>query len=542
MVVKPSFLVSAPSDDADDDQINPFLNRTSGRGQSVGEICKRGIVALTLFPFRCLLITGVLLVGYTVAHLASLGVSQDRFHPLKGSPLRGWRAAILEVVFAGRHVLLWAFGFIGIKVKGRPASKEEAPIIVANHVSGLIEGMFLLRCATMAEAHYIMNPVLGPIMKCTAAIAVDRNDPDSRHNAKEAIVNRATMPGWPQTLVFPEGTCTNGNALVQFKLGAFTPGLPVQPVLFRYTSKTYDPSFTFPRSSGGYLLGMLLQLYNPMEVEYLPVYVPNESEKQSPVIYAAGVQKKMAEALGVPATKHAAEDVALCSAAQRLHLPLKTGLVQWQAVTENLTQMRYRDASQLLKTFSKMDKEGKGRLDFKAFSSAMKALVAQNRIEEESAGDKTPSNASDGERTNIEYSTEDLWHLFKLLDVSGDGYVDFREYLCGVAVLNGRGQDEEVASLKFAFECLSKGEAHFTKAQLTELICRAVPGLEQEHLEKYFTEADCDKNGLLSRDEFISFAIKHREDLGLQARNLLPGFPELAPTSKMGGSPSPTTR
>ena len=25
---------------------------------------------------------------------------------------------------------------------------------------------------------------------------------------------------WPQTLVFPEGTCTNGNALVQFKLGA----------------------------------------------------------------------------------------------------------------------------------------------------------------------------------------------------------------------------------------------------------------------------------------------------------------------------------
>ena len=26
---------------------------------------------------------------------------------------------------------------------------------------------------------------------------------------------------WPQMLIFPEGTCTNGQALIKFKSGAF---------------------------------------------------------------------------------------------------------------------------------------------------------------------------------------------------------------------------------------------------------------------------------------------------------------------------------
>jgi hypothetical protein len=29
------------------------------------------------------------------------------------------------------------------------------------------------------------------------------------------------VPVWPQVLLFPEGTCTNGKALIKFKSGAF---------------------------------------------------------------------------------------------------------------------------------------------------------------------------------------------------------------------------------------------------------------------------------------------------------------------------------
>eukprot|EP00971_Amphidinium_carterae_P132305 2620652-Amphidinium_carterae.1 len=52
----------------------------------------------------------------------------------------------------------------------------------------------------MAEAHYITNPVLGPIMKGTSAIAVDRQKPDSRHFANQAEVALRLRVGVPSNL------------------------------------------------------------------------------------------------------------------------------------------------------------------------------------------------------------------------------------------------------------------------------------------------------------------------------------------------------
>ena len=39
--------------------------------------------------------------------------------------------------------------------------------------------------------------------------------------------------GWPQLMIFPEGSTSNRKALMSFKPGAFVPGKPVQPVLIR---------------------------------------------------------------------------------------------------------------------------------------------------------------------------------------------------------------------------------------------------------------------------------------------------------------------
>lgn len=48
------------------------------------------------------------------------------------------------------------------------------------------------------------------------------------------------------------------------------------------------------------LLWMCLsKLYTRLEVEFLPVYIPNEEEKADPNLYADNVRKVMAEALGV---------------------------------------------------------------------------------------------------------------------------------------------------------------------------------------------------------------------------------------------------
>ena len=61
-------------------------------------------------------------------------------------------------------------------------------------------------------------------------IFVDRNDPDSRKKCIDEINRRAkdSESCWPQILIFPEGATHNGETLLQFKKGAFIPGLPVQ--------------------------------------------------------------------------------------------------------------------------------------------------------------------------------------------------------------------------------------------------------------------------------------------------------------------------
>ena len=42
--------------------------------------------------------------------------------------------------------------------------------------------------------------------------------------------------GWPQLLIFPEGTTTNGQALVRFRTGAFSTGHSIQPLCIRRLS------------------------------------------------------------------------------------------------------------------------------------------------------------------------------------------------------------------------------------------------------------------------------------------------------------------
>ena len=61
-------------------------------------------------------------------------------------------------------------------------------------------------------------------------IFVDRFDPDSRKRCTAEIICRAKGVdiGWTKTLIFPEATTINREVLLQFKKGAFLPGLPVQ--------------------------------------------------------------------------------------------------------------------------------------------------------------------------------------------------------------------------------------------------------------------------------------------------------------------------
>ena len=63
-----------------------------------------------------------------------------------------------------------------------------------------------------------------------------RRSPETRKRALKEICDRARSTDnlLPQLFLCPEGTNTNRKALIQFKVGAFAPGVPVQPVLIKY--------------------------------------------------------------------------------------------------------------------------------------------------------------------------------------------------------------------------------------------------------------------------------------------------------------------
>lgn len=125
----------------------------------------------------------------------------------------------------------------------------------------------------------------------------------------EMICERARSPdnNLPQLFLCPEGTNTNRKVLIQFKVGAFAPGVPVQPVLIRYPgTERVDPITWTYNQSHSYKFSVWYLLANPInrvEVEFLPVYTPNVEEVSKAEVYAKNVQKLMAEALEIQATE-----------------------------------------------------------------------------------------------------------------------------------------------------------------------------------------------------------------------------------------------
>ena len=85
------------------------------------------------------------------------------------------------------------------------------------------------------------------LISYTQPVYVWREDPNSRQNTIKEIVRRTTSTSeeWQQILIFPEGTCTNRTGLITFKLGAFYPAVPIQPVCIRYPNRLDTLSWTW---------------------------------------------------------------------------------------------------------------------------------------------------------------------------------------------------------------------------------------------------------------------------------------------------------
>jgi len=246
-----------------------------------------------------------------------------------------------------------------ITEKGTPAPTTQAPVLVVAPHSTIVDGFFMLyhgqKNVLPAPISATENQklwIVGRLLKVVNPVFVTRTDSNSKKHTIQEITRRANLPQtYPQTMIFPEGTNTNQKSLIKFKPGAFIPGVPVQPVLLRF--RMWDTiTWTFNGSSMRTLIFLTLcQFYISMEVEYLPVYVPNQMEKKDAMLYADNVRDSMAKALNVPATNLCYENGILYELAIKLELPSETACFNFYDVTKE-TKYGLKDLKKRLREFA----------------------------------------------------------------------------------------------------------------------------------------------------------------------------------------------
>jgi 1-acyl-sn-glycerol-3-phosphate acyltransferase len=160
--------------------------------------------------------------------------------------------AALKVASIAGQVVWRAAGVRSVRFIGATALPREAPLVVVNHISWID---FMIMGATTQFA-FVMSesvsnaPVVGKgfvkLARHVDSIVLDRGSEDSRIAAKmkigEKLKNMMTSKSGHQErlLIFPEGTLTNGSCIVPFKLGAFEPLVPVQPLRLEYSNPHYS--------------------------------------------------------------------------------------------------------------------------------------------------------------------------------------------------------------------------------------------------------------------------------------------------------------
>ncbi|XP_060081111.1 lysophosphatidylcholine acyltransferase 2-like [Ylistrum balloti] len=454
---------------------NPFVHQID-----LTNVDKIRIVLMSVFvvPVRLIFCAIFLLSGFFLATIALAFRSQEE----KQKPLCGWRNMLRPVVVLLCRGLFLAGGFHWVTVKGKRVSAAEAPILTLVPHSAYFDALPVVALdltTIVAKSQAEKVPLFGTLMEFTQPVYVNREDPNSRQNTIKEINRRAQSGGkWPQIIIFPEGTCTNRKAVINFKSGAFYPCMPVQPVCIRYPNKmdTYTWTWEGPGAFACFWL-TLCNFHNSMEIEFLPVVVPNEEEKNDVKLFANKVRKVMAESLGVPTTDHSFDDCRLMKQAGKLKLPLSTGLVEFSKLHSKLG-LKLEDLQSMLEKYSSIAQSKTGVITLDEFASYLHLP-----------------------------KSEALEQVFALYDRNGSGMIDFREYVIGLSLVSSPVNTEE--TIKLAFQLFDEeNKGYMSRDDLTRILQNA---FEMGNVDELFEQVDTKNDEKITYDEFKDYAVSHPE-------------------------------
>jgi len=299
---------------------DPFVNHSITDMPCWWKYGVQVLVGITLFPIRLALLLFVVapfilicLIPFSSCFNSCCG-NKKVANAEDEQPHGCCRACWVYPLRVLNRLLLWCFGFFWIAVTKKKGATPtccngKPAVIVANHTA-LMDAMFMnwfYAPMAVGKAEIKKIPVAGNAAMAFQAIFVNRKNPNSKKEVLRDIKTR-TKEGtaWPPLLIFPEGTCTNGKVLVQFKRGPFTAQRPVQPLLLRYWSPYFNLCACGDNDRVGMVksfLLMMLQPFNSLHVTLMPVYTPSTEEKNNDILFANNVRTAMAKEMNVGTTE-----------------------------------------------------------------------------------------------------------------------------------------------------------------------------------------------------------------------------------------------
>jgi 1-acyl-sn-glycerol-3-phosphate acyltransferase len=141
----------------------------------------------------------------------------------------------------------WARAFVralGVDLRLHQKNLKALPrryILIANHPSAFEDVGIpaLFDVVSLAKVQVADWFVVGRISRAAGTLYVDRDDPESRDQAIEVMVN--TVNAGQNICLYPEGGCKGRRLFHEFKSGAFEvsirTGIPILPVFLHYEAQ-----------------------------------------------------------------------------------------------------------------------------------------------------------------------------------------------------------------------------------------------------------------------------------------------------------------